>query len=64
MNKPIYKTNKQGLKGVYQRDGKYRAQIQVNGKKIMLGTYLTAQEAHAAYCEAAKIHYKEFARFQ
>jgi hypothetical protein len=28
-----------------------------------LGYFETPEEAHAAYCEAAKLHYGEFAHF-
>jgi len=37
--------------------GKYRAQIKVNGKGIMLGAYPTAELAHAAYLEAREKHF-------
>jgi hypothetical protein len=57
-------TNKTGLKGAYldARLGKYRACIRVNGKTLNLGSFGTPEEAHAAYCGAAKIHYGEFFR--
>lgn len=42
-------------KGVTVRpDGRYMAQIQVRKKKRYLGLFATEQEAHDAYCEAAK----------
>lgn len=63
-NKKTYCTNKLRLKGVYERNGKFRAQIQVDKKKIMLGTFNTPEEAHRAYCEAAIKYYGEFARFR
>lgn len=56
-------TNRHGFKGVYlPRGGKlYRAQIRVSGKLIQLkGGYKTPAEAHAVYCEAAKLHFGEF----
>lgn len=56
--------NTSGFKGVclYKSRGVWIAQIQVLGKKIFLGHYSTPEEAHAAYCEAAKLHFGEFAR--
>lgn len=54
--------NKNGYKGITRQRGKWRAQIVVNRKHISLGTYKTPQEAHAAYIEAAKKYFGEFAR--
>lgn len=43
--------------GFDRRRKKYRARISVHGKEIWLGYHDTADEAHAAYCEAAhKVH--------
>lgn len=50
------------LKGVSKVRNKYRAHICVNKKLIHLGYFATAEEAHAAYCEAAAQHHREFAR--
>lgn len=51
------------LKGVTRvRTGKYTAQIQKSMCKMHLGTFDTAEEAHAAYAAAAKRLYGEFAR--
>lgn len=63
-NKHVQPNNKLRLKGVYQRGNKYRAQIQVRGQKIMLGTFDTPEEAHAEYCKAAQEYFGEFARFE
>lgn len=58
-----YQNNKCGVKGVQRREsGRYRAMVQFNKKLIRLGTYDTVQEAHAAYCVAAKYYFGEFAR--
>jgi hypothetical protein len=44
------------LKGAYwhEPDRKWTAGIQRNGKHIWLGNFDTEEEAHAAYCEAAR----------
>lgn len=42
----------------------WTAMIEVNGKRIHLGVYATAEEAHAAYRKAAIKYAKEFARFK
>lgn len=61
-------TNTSGYKGVsYRKDRSktarpWMAYIRVNGRKMHLGFYRTAEEAHAAYCAAAIKHYGEFAR--
>lgn len=63
-NKSRYDSNKEKIKGVYKRGDKYRAQIQVDRKKIMLGTFSTPEEAYRAYCDAAVKYHGEFARFE
>lgn len=64
MNKRRYTSNKLGVKGVYSRNGSFRAQIQVSGKKIMLGTFPTIEEAQEAYRNAAIQYHGEFARLE
>ncbi len=51
-------------KGVYKRLGydRYRAQITVNGKKINLGDFSSAEIAARAYDRAARLYFGEFAR--
>lgn len=63
-NSKIRTHNKLKLKGVEQhRDTKrFAARITVNGERINLGTYDTAEEAHKVYCDAAVKYHKEFAR--
>jgi hypothetical protein len=59
------KRSSTGLKGAYRRSkGRcgFSAAISVNGKVIRLGDFLTAEEAHAAYTEAARKYHGEFAR--
>jgi hypothetical protein len=56
--------NRTGFKGVVfeRRRNRWRAGIQVDGRKISLGYFRDPAEAHAAYVEAAKKHFGEFAR--
>lgn len=56
------KANTSGFKGVSRSGNKWRAQIRVNRKRISLGNFLTKEEAHKAYCDAAEYYFKEFAR--
>lgn len=58
------KNNTCGYKGVtpYKLTGKYIAQISKNKKHYHLGLFDTAEEAHKAYCKAAKKLHGEFAR--
>ena len=65
-NKHVLPMNKVGMKGVVliERYGvsKFEAKIRVAGRQIYLGRFETAQEAHAAYCNAAEKHFGAFAR--
>lgn len=62
-NSKIRSDNKSKFKGVsfYKRNGKWRAQITANGKKLFLGYYDTAEQSSIAYKQAAKFHFGEFA---
>lgn len=51
-----------GFKGVVLTKHGYRAGISLNEKFIYLGMYQTPEEAHAAYCEAARVAFGEFHR--
>jgi transposase len=64
-NRGKSKTNTSGYKGVSWNKHlkKWNATICKKEKNIHLGYYNTPQEAHAAYCEAAKTLHGEFARF-
>lgn len=55
--------NTVGFKGVARSGKKFTAQICVAMKKLHLGSFNTAEEAHAAYCAAAIKHHGEFANF-
>ena len=41
----------------YKRTGRYSSGIQVDGKRLYLGYFPTAAEAHAAYLEAKRVHH-------
>jgi hypothetical protein len=56
------KNNKSGKKGVLAAEnGRWHAQIRADGQPLYLGTFDTKEEAHRAYCDAAKKHFGEFA---
>ncbi len=65
MNVKYYSTNVSGYKGVshIKKHGKYRAAIGLNGDIIYLGEFDTPEQAHKAYCEAAKELHGDFANF-
>jgi len=56
------KDNTTGVKGVSAAGRKWRAQINVNKKRICLGRYQTIQEAEAAYNNAVTMYHQDFAR--
>lgn len=58
------KRNTTGFKGACVYGNRFQAQIKKHGKRIHLGTFDTAQDAHAAYVDAAKRLFGEFARAQ
>jgi hypothetical protein len=64
-NRGKQKNNSTGFKGVSigRQIGTFRACIKVDKKYISLGQFKTAEEAHAAYCAAAKELHGDFARF-
>jgi HNH endonuclease len=55
--------NKTGFKGVSKKKRGFVSLIRIEGKKSYLGYFPTPEEAHAAYCEAAKACHGDFARF-
>lgn len=63
-NRKIHRNNTSGLKGVfwYKNRSKWRSTIQVDGKRVHLGYFSTKEEAHNAYCIAARELHKDFHR--
>ena len=61
-NVGITKANTSGYKGVnWNSDAsKWHARIRVNGKRLHLGLFDAAEDAHAAYVAAAEMHHGEF----
>jgi len=60
-NLRLRRGKKSGLpKGVTPHKGGFAAQICARGVHYYIGRYVTVEEAHAAYCEAAKLHFGEF----
>ena len=51
--------NKSGLLGAHfdKKRNKYESSIWVNGKRIRLGRFNTAEEAHTAYVAAKRVHH-------
>lgn len=61
-NRAARADNGTSRKGVHRhRNGSYVAQIQVDGEKLYLGSYPTADQAHAVYRTAARDLHGEFA---
>ncbi len=61
-NRAANRNNSLGIKGVHRtKYGKFRAIIKVNWRQVHLGNFSTKEEAHAAYVEAAKKYFGEFA---
>jgi len=61
-NRKVRADSQCGLKGVTykKRKRRFEANIMVDGKRRYLGMFLTAEEAHKAYCMAAQEAYGEF----
>lgn len=65
-NKKTMSNNKTALKGSWfdKANKKYKAAISINGIQITIGYFNTVEEAHNAYCKAAKELYGSFARLK
>ncbi len=65
-NRKLRADNKTGYKGVTlfkeSREPRWIAGIRVNRKKIHLGLFRSAEEAHKAYCAAARKYHKNYAK--
>jgi hypothetical protein len=63
MNRGAGRNNTSGFKGVSfsKATGKWRSAIGLRGTRICLGHFNTKEEAYAAYCEAARRLFGEFA---
>lgn len=63
-NRRLRADNRSGLKGVSfdKKTKRWKAQINNDRKQIVLGYFDAPEQAHAAYCEAAKKYHGEFAR--
>lgn len=63
-NRGLAKNNTTGVTGVKIDHSKYRAAINVNKKRISLGTYKTLEQATEARKAAELKYFGEFARFE
>lgn len=56
--------NSSGYKGVHfhRATGQYVAELRLNGKRVYIAYFVTAEAAHEAYCVAAEKYHGEFAR--
>lgn len=63
-NAKVRSDNTTGFKGVFRsnKTNRYRAMIRVDGKRLHLGVFHSAEEAYGAYCEASKRYHGEFGR--
>lgn len=61
-NRKLNANTSTGFKGVHKRYGKFTARIAVDGNRIFLGDFKTAEEAGEAYQKASIIYHKDFRR--
>lgn len=63
-NRPVFKNNKRGLRGVFFQSNakKWRAIINLDKKRYHLGYFDTAEDAHVAYSAAAERLHGEYTR--
>lgn len=66
MNRKLNANSQSGAKGVsfHQGSQRWRARLQLNGKRIHLGDFKNKEAAEIAYEAAAKRHFGEFARLK
>jgi hypothetical protein len=64
LNSRVRSDSVSGLKGAFfnRKKGNYYSSIKVDGRKIRLGSFLTAKEAADAYAKASQIYHGEFGR--
>lgn len=60
MNRGLQANNTTGFKGVSRFRDKFQAGIKINGKRIHLGFFKTAEEAFEAYKVACVVHHGIF----
>lgn len=62
MNTKLRKDNSTGYRGVYYNkiNKNYNAYININGRRISLGTFITAEDASNVYEQNAIIHFGAF----
>jgi hypothetical protein len=63
-NAAINRDNRSGFKGVDLYRNRFRARIRSSGVSYDLGSFATAEAAHAAYCAKARQLNGAFARFE
>jgi hypothetical protein len=65
LNRGIRSDNRTGFKGVslVKSSGKYTARIVINGSRICVGYFDSAEEAHKAYVEYSKQYHGEYSRY-
>lgn len=63
-NRPVQRNSSTGLKGVSRdRNGRWVARIQANGRRVQLGMHDTKELAHEIYQLAAQMLHGDFARY-
>lgn len=56
----VKSTSTTGYTGVYTYKDRFRAKINVNGKQIHIGEFVTAEDASIAYKNAKNIHHSHY----
>lgn len=59
-NRSKQKNNTSGYKGVSKHGSNWRAQLEIGGKKVIIGTYKTPEEAYQMYSAVSQQHNGEF----